>query len=132
MNPVLPTDMQPNNPPAGFAQPLFCTRCHAEIREADNYCHMCGKSLKPGRGFLFTHAGIILMTLVLGPLALPFVWFSKVISTTAKILYTLALLLIGFYLIFTLWHAFSLMNDSLQLMMGNLDGLGNLNNLSNL
>ena len=32
--------------PAPFAQPLFCSRCHAEIRETDNYCHACGKSLK--------------------------------------------------------------------------------------
>ena len=125
MNPPVPQ-------PDGFTQPLFCSRCHAEIRETDNYCHMCGKSLKPGHGFLFTHAGIILMALVLGPLALPFVWMSKVISTTAKISYTLALLVIGFYLVFTLWQAFSLMNDSLQMMMGNLDGLGNLNNLGGL
>ena len=43
------------------AQLLFCKRCHAEIRDTDNYCHACGKSLKPGQGFLFTHAGIILM-----------------------------------------------------------------------
>ena len=113
-------------------QPIFCKRCHAEVRESDNYCHACGKSLKPGRGFLFTHTGIILMALVLGPLALPFVWMSKVISLTAKIIYTVALLVIGFYLVFTLWQAFSLMNDSLQMMMGNLDGLNNLGNLNGL
>ena len=98
------------NPP--FQEPLLCTRCHAQIRETDNYCHACGKSLKPGHGFLFTHAGIILMALVLGPLALPFVWLSKVLSLTAKLLYTVVLLLLGTYMVYALWQAVSLINTS--------------------
>lgn len=97
-------------------EPLFCSRCHAEIRETDNYCHACGKSLKPGRGFLFTHAGIIVMALVLGPLALPFVWMSKAISLTAKFLYTVVLLLLGVYLVYTLWQAVTLIQSSFQTM----------------
>lgn len=119
-------------PPTGALQPLLCSRCQAEIRETDNYCHNCGKSLKPGRGFLFTHGGIILMALVLGPLALPFVWMSKVISPTAKIIYTAVLLIVGFYIVYSLWQAFTYMNNSLQMMMGDLNSLGNLNNLGNL
>ncbi len=115
-----------------LSQPLFCPRCHAHIEETDNYCHACGRSLKPGRGFLFTHGGIILMALVLGPLSLPFVWLSKVISLTAKILYTLVLLACGFYIVLTLWHAFSLLSDSLQMLTGDLNNLGNLNNLGSL
>ena len=95
-------------------EPLFCSRCHAEIRETDNYCHACGKSLKPGRGFLFTHAGIILMALVLGPLALPFVWMSKAISFSAKLIYTAILLVMGVYLVYALWQAVTLINQSFQ------------------
>ena len=101
---------------AGLEQPLFCTRCHAQIREQDNYCHACGKSLKPGRGFLFTHGGIILMALVLGPLALPFVWLSKVLSPLAKLIYTLVLVLIGVYLVYGLWQAANMVNQSFQMM----------------
>ena len=107
------------------AQPLFCKRCHAEIRDTDNYCHACGKSLKPGQGFLFTHAGIILMGLVLGPFALPFVWMSKVISPAAKIIYTVVLLIVGFYLIYSLVHIFTLTQQSMQLLLGNLSELEN-------
>ncbi len=95
-------------------EPLFCTRCHAQIRETDNYCHACGKSLKPGRGFLFTHGGIILMALVLGPLALPFVWLSKVLSPAAKLLYTVVLVLLGTYMVYALWQAVNLINSSFQ------------------
>lgn len=118
--------------PAAFVPPLLCSRCHVEIRETDNYCHGCGKSLKPGRGFLFTHGGIILMALVLGPLALPFVWMSKVISPVAKIIYTVVLLVAGFYIVFSLWKAFTYMNNSLQMMMGDFNNLQNLNSLNNL
>ena len=118
--------------PEAFIQPLLCPRCQVEVRDTDNYCHACGKSLKPGRGFLFTHGGIILMALVLGPLALPFVWMSKVISPTAKVIYTVVLLVIGFYLVFSLWKAFNYMNNSLQMMMGDLNNLGNVSNLGGL
>ena len=95
-------------------EPRFCSRCHAEIRETDNYCHACGKSLKPGHGFLFTHAGIIVMALVLGPLVLPFVWFSKVLSFTAKLIYTTVLLLLSIYMVHALWQAVNLINNSFQ------------------
>ncbi len=112
-------------------QPLFCPRCHGQIDEADNYCRVCGKSLKPGRGFLFTHMGIILMACVLGPFALPFVWMSKAISLAAKIIYTVVLLVVGFYLVLSLYKAFSIVNNSLQMMMGDLNTLGNLSSIGN-
>ena len=113
------------NEPEITQQPVFCKRCQAEVRASDNYCHACGKSLKPGHGFLFSHAGIILMGLVLGPFALPFVWISKVISPVAKIIYTLVFLLVGFYLIYSLVHIFTLMQQSMQLLIGNLNDLEN-------
>lgn len=110
---------------SAFTQPLLCNRCHAEVRDSDNYCHACGKSLKPGRGFLFTHTGIILMTLILGPFALPFVWLSKVLSPLAKLIYTIVLLLVGFYLVYSLVHIFSLMQQSLNSLMGDFSELEN-------
>ena len=107
------------------AEPMFCSRCRAEIGEADNYCRHCGKSLKPGRGFLFTHPGIILMALVLGPFALPFVWMSKVLSSLAKIIYTVVLVVVGFYLVYSLFHMFTLVQQSMQTLMGDLGELEN-------
>lgn len=74
---------------------------------------------------MFSHAGIILMGLVLGPFALPFVWISKVISPVAKIIYTLVFLLVGFYLVYSLVHIFTLMQQSMQLLIGNLNDLEN-------
>jgi len=112
-------------------QPILCKRCQAEVRADDNYCHACGKSLKPGHGFLFTHTGIILMALVLGPFVLPFVWMSRVISPLAKVIYTVLFLVLGFYFIYSLMHIFTLMQQSVQMLMGDFNGLENgLNHLS--
>ncbi len=105
--------------------PILCKRCQAEVRESDNYCHACGKNLKPGHGFLFTHPGIILMALILGPFALPFVWMSRVISPLAKIIYTVVLVLVGFYLVYSLMHIFTMMQQSMQMLMGDLSNLEN-------
>ena len=96
--------------------PLLCPRCHAQIQETDNYCHFCGKSLKPGHGFLFTHTGIILMAFILGPLALPFVWLSKAISPVAKLIYTVVLLILGIYMGYLVWHSIVTINQSLHMM----------------
>lgn len=95
-----------------------CPRCKNRIDETDHYCRHCGKSLQPGRGFLFSHTGIILMALVLGPFALPFVWFSKLIGPAAKWIYTGILAAAGVYLIFLLYHSYMLMRDAVQVISG--------------
>ncbi|WP_432634342.1 hypothetical protein [Candidatus Avelusimicrobium sp.] len=94
-----------------------CPHCHNAVDEKDNYCRFCGRSLKPGRGFFYSHSGIILAALVLGPFALPLVWLSKIISTPAKWIYTLLLLLVGVYLAVAFYHAFLLMQDATQLLL---------------
>ena len=95
-----------------------CPRCHNPIEETDNYCRFCGRSLKPGTGFLHSHSGIILLALVLGPFALPAVWTSKIISSAAKWIYTVLLLAMGVYLAFAFYHAYLMMQDAAQLMLG--------------
>ena len=56
------------------------------------------------------------MSLVLGPLALPFVWLSKVLSLGAKLVYTVVLGALGFYLVYGLWQAAHLVNQSFQMI----------------
>ena len=95
-----------------------CPRCYNPVDETDNYCRFCGRSLKPGTGFLHSHSGIILLALVLGPFALPAVWTSKIISAAAKWIYTVLLLAMGVYLAFAFYHAYLMMQDAAQLMLG--------------
>lgn len=96
----------------------ICPRCKNTVEETDNFCRFCGRSLKQGNGFLFSHTGIILLAFVLGPLALPFVWMSKCIGLTAKWLYTVLLAAIGVYFIILCYHAFLMMQDTAQWMLG--------------
>lgn len=97
---------------------MNCPKCFQLCDEADNYCRRCGRSLKPGTGFLFSHGGIILLALVLGPFALPAVWMSKIIGRTAKCIYTAVLLLAGVYLVFACWQAYRLALQAAQDLLG--------------
>ena len=78
---------------------IKCPKCGLMIDEADNFCRYCGRSLKPGRGFLNSHVGIILLMLVIGPFALPLVWTSKRMGCVAKFIYTVLMLGMGYYLV---------------------------------
>ncbi len=95
-----------------------CPRCHVAVAAQDNYCRQCGRSLKPGYSFIYSHSGIILLALVLGPFALPCVWMSKRISTTAKTVYTVVLGLIGYYFVVACYRIFQLTQDTAQMLMG--------------
>lgn len=94
-----------------------CPRCHNPTDESDNYCRHCGRSLKPGTGFLFSHLGIILTAFVLGPFALPFVWMSKIIGRGAKWMYTALLALLSVYFAFLFYHSFLLAREAAQLLL---------------
>ena len=97
---------------------MNCPKCYSLCDETDNFCRRCGKSLKPGTGFLYSHSGIILLAVILGPFALPAVWGSKLISTAAKWIYTVVLLLIAVYLAVACWHAYLLATQAAQTFLG--------------
>ncbi len=89
-------------------EPLLCKSCHLVVAPEDCFCRHCGKSLKPGYGFFYSHTGIILMGCLLGPLALPWVWCSNQIGRLAKIIYTLILMLVGIYIVWCFYRAYQM------------------------
>lgn len=97
---------------------MTCPKCRFVCDETDNFCRRCGRSLKPGTGFLYTHTGIILLAAVLGPFALPAVWGSKLIGQTFKWIYTAVLLLIGVYLVVVCWQAYQLATQAAEAFLG--------------
>ncbi len=99
--------------------PYTCPRCHLLIDQTDCFCRHCGRNLKPGKGFLFSHTGIILMSLILGPLALPFAWLSKRISLTSKIIYTVVLTLLGICIGLACYHIYQVTWQAAQELLGN-------------
>ena len=106
------------NTPDTFPSTLTCKHCHVAVQETDNYCRQCGRSLKTGYGFLYSHSGVILLALVLGPLALPWVWLSKRMGTAAKIIYSLVLAVLGYYFVVACYRIFQLTQEAAQLMLG--------------
>lgn len=95
-----------------------CPHCATPIDSQDNYCRRCGRSLKTGYSFCYSHSGILLFALVLGPFVLPWVWLSKRMGLTAKIIYSLVCVLIGYYLIVSCYHLFQLTQQSVNLLLG--------------
>lgn len=91
-----------------------CPKCALEVDEKDNYCRRCGRALQPGTGFWYSHSGIILLAVVLGPFALIPVYLSKIISPTAKWIYTLLLALFTVYLGYVCWKIFLLMQEMMS------------------
>lgn len=100
------------------SSPVTCPTCHLLIEESDHFCRHCGRSLKPGESFLYSHTGIVLMSLILGPFALPFVWLSKRIGLAAKMAYSAALGLIGIYFAITCYRIYQLTLQTAQSFMG--------------
>ncbi len=95
-----------------------CKHCHVSVAPEDNYCRCCGRSLKPGHGFLYSHTGIILLALVIGPFALPCVWMSKRMSAAAKVIYSVILGIIGYFFVLACYRIFQLMQEATQFMLG--------------
>lgn len=64
-----------------------CTFCRGLVDKGDKFCRHCGKEL--GKiPFSYTHAGVALMFLVLGPLNLFWVWRSPLMSRNTKLFCT--------------------------------------------
>lgn len=97
---------------------IRCSKCGRVVEQTDNFCRYCGRSLKPGQGFLNSHAGIILLMFVVGPFALPLVWTSKRIGLVAKIIYTFLMLAMGYYLVVACIQMYQLTFQMMQGMTG--------------
>lgn len=95
---------------------LTCPHCQNTINETDNYCRQCGRSLKSGYNFWFSHTGIILLALIAGPFALPFVWMSKKIGPAAKWIYSILLLLVGYFFVLFCYKIFLLTQAFVSLL----------------
>ena len=102
------------------AEPLLCKHCHLLVDAEDHFCRHCGQGLKSGYGFFYSHTGIILMACLLGPLVLPWVWYSNQISRTAKIIYSIVLVLWGIYVAWSFYRAYQLAREIFNQVLNGL------------
>ena len=68
---------------------IVCWKCKKPIEAADEFCRHCAANQrKDSGGFFFSHSGVWMMFLLLGPLNLWFLWKSTSISRAWKIVNT--------------------------------------------
>ncbi len=94
-----------------------CPHCSTAITVQDNYCRRCGRSLKPGYSFWFSHTSILSFALLLGPFVLPWVWLSKRMGLVAKIIYSVLSLLIGYLIILTCYRLAQFAQETVHLLL---------------
>ena len=78
---------------------IKCPYCSAPFDAGDNYCPRCGKAREAPVPFRYTHSGIILFTLLFGPVALPFIWKSPAIGQKSRVAVVLVNLLITAFMV---------------------------------
>ena len=93
---------------------IICWHCKNSIETKDAYCRYCGKGQGQHVPFRYTHVGIILLSLLLGPLTLPFIWKSPKISKTSRVGYVLLNLLITSFMLILLFDMFRSINHQVK------------------
>ena len=98
-------------------QLIQCWFCRATIETQDRYCRFCGKGQQSKIPFRYTHWGIILSTLLVGPLALWFVFKSPLLSQKVRMIYlTLNILLTLFFIYSTVQITLAIYNQMMEQM----------------
>lgn len=81
-----------------------CWNCAGVISSADHYCRFCGMGQGSFIPWYYRHWGIIVATLFgLGPFGLWFAWRSPVVSRTAKIVYTIVIGVLTWYVAYVIY-----------------------------
>jgi hypothetical protein len=94
--------------------PIQCRHCGKSIDAKDAFCRFCGKGQKQTIPFRYTHAGIIIFTLILGPIALPFIWKAPKMDTKIKAIYIAVNLVLTIIMLSSIFGIYNSINKQMQ------------------
>lgn len=87
-----------------------CWYCKRGIDAGDAYCRFCGRGQGPKIPFRYTHGGMIILSLLIGPLALPFILKSPKIGREARAVYLVLNLLVTLLMLVLMFDTISSVN----------------------